>query len=73
MCNTQHINIQEIRSIVTSKNFSIHNQQEKVTGDWRELHNDELHNSYSSPHAVRLIGWAWHAACMGEMGIHSNF
>jgi hypothetical protein len=35
------------------------------------LHNDELHNLYSSPNIVRVIKsrrmrWAGHVACMGE-------
>jgi hypothetical protein len=26
-----------------------------VTGDWRKLHNEELHNLYSSPYINRMI------------------
>jgi hypothetical protein len=26
-----------------------------VTGDWRKLHDEELHNLYSSPNTVRMI------------------
>jgi hypothetical protein len=42
-----------------------------VTGDWRKLHNEELHNLYSSPNIVTMIKsrrmrWAWHVARMGE-------
>jgi hypothetical protein len=38
---------------------------------WRKLHNDELHNLYSSPNIVRVINstrmrWAGHVARMGE-------
>jgi hypothetical protein len=38
---------------------------------WRKLHNDELHNLYSSPNIVRVIKskrmiWAGHVARMGE-------
>jgi hypothetical protein len=38
---------------------------------WRKLHNDELHNLYSSLNIVRVIksrkmGWVEHVACMGE-------
>jgi hypothetical protein len=40
-------------------------------GSWRKLHNDELHNLYSSPNIVRVIKsgrmrWAGHVARMGE-------
>jgi hypothetical protein len=27
----------------------------EVTGDWRKLHNEELHNLYSSPNIIRMI------------------
>jgi hypothetical protein len=47
------------------------NQRDDVTGDWRKLHNDELHNLYSSPNKIRMIKsrrmrWAGHVARMGE-------
>jgi hypothetical protein len=40
-------------------------------GSWRKLHNDELHNLYSSPNIVRVIKsrrmkWAGHVAHIGE-------
>jgi hypothetical protein len=40
-------------------------------GSWRKLHNDELHDLYSSPNIGRAIKsrrmkWAGHVACMGE-------
>jgi hypothetical protein len=40
-------------------------------GSWRKLHNDELHNLYSSPNIVRVIKlrrmkWAGHVARMGK-------
>jgi hypothetical protein len=42
-----------------------------VTGGWRKLHNEELHNLYSSPSIIRIIKsrrmrWAGHVAGMGE-------
>jgi hypothetical protein len=46
-------------------------KRDEVTGDWRKLHNEELHNLYSSPNIIRMIKsrrirWAGHAARMGE-------
>jgi hypothetical protein len=40
-------------------------------GSWRKLHNDELHNLYSSPNIIRVIksrrmGWVGHVARMRE-------
>jgi hypothetical protein len=40
-------------------------------GGWRKLHNEELHNLYSSPSIIRIIKsrsmrWAGHVAGMGQ-------
>jgi hypothetical protein len=42
-----------------------------VTGGWRKLDNEELHNLYSSPSIIRIkrsrrMRWAGHMAQMGE-------
>jgi hypothetical protein len=47
-------------------------KREKVTGGWRKLHNEELHNFYSSPSIIKMIKsrrmrWAGHVARMGAM------
>jgi hypothetical protein len=46
-------------------------KRDEVTGGWRKLHNEELHNLYSSPNIIRLINsrrlrWAGHVARTGE-------
>jgi hypothetical protein len=46
-------------------------KRDEVTGEWRKLHNEELHNLYSSPDVIRQIKsrrlrWAGHVTCMGE-------
>jgi hypothetical protein len=51
-------------------------KRDEVTGEWRKLHNEELHNLYSSPDIIRQvkssqvksrrIRWAGHVARMGE-------
>jgi hypothetical protein len=48
---------------------------DEVTRDWRKLHNEELHDMYSSPNIVRVIKsrkvrWAGHVARIGERRIH---
>jgi hypothetical protein len=46
-------------------------KRDEVTGNSRKLHNEELHNMYSSPSIIRMIKsmrmrWAGHIARMGE-------
>jgi hypothetical protein len=44
-------------------------KRDEVTGDCRKLHNETLHNLYSSPNIIRIIKsrrWAGHVARMGE-------
>jgi hypothetical protein len=45
-------------------------EREELTGGWRKLHNEELHNMYFSPTIIRIImsrrnRWAGHVARMG--------
>jgi hypothetical protein len=47
-------------------------RRDEVTEDWRKLHNEELHNLYSSQNIIRMnksrrMRWAGHVARMGEM------
>ena len=44
---------------------------EKCSGEWRKLHNEELSDMYSLPNIVRVVKsirmrWAGHVARMGE-------
>jgi hypothetical protein len=46
-------------------------KRDGVTGGWRKLHNEELHNLYSSPSKIiiiklRRMRWVGHVARMGE-------
>jgi hypothetical protein len=45
--------------------------RDEVMGEWRKLHNKELHNLYSSPDIIRQVKsrrmrWAGNVARMGE-------
>jgi hypothetical protein len=45
-------------------------KRDEITGEWRKLHNEKLHNLYS-PHIVRVkksrrMRWEGHVARMGE-------
>jgi hypothetical protein len=46
-------------------------KREEVTGEWRKLHNEELHDLYSSPSIIRIIRvrrmrWTGHVVQIGE-------
>jgi hypothetical protein len=46
-------------------------KRNRVTGGWRKLHNEELHNVYSSPSIIRMnksrrMRWVGQVARMGE-------
>jgi hypothetical protein len=48
-------------------------KRDEVRGEWRKLHNKELHGLYSSPSIIRIIKsrrmrWAGHVARMGRSG-----
>jgi hypothetical protein len=65
-----------LSSRLLSKNLKIRiyktiYKTDEVTGEWRKLHNKELHDLYSSPSIIRIIKsrrmrWAGHVARMGE-------
>jgi hypothetical protein len=65
----EELRLRVFESRVLSRIFDL--KREEVTGDWRKLHNEELHNLYSSPNIIRMIKsrrmrWAGHVARMGE-------
>jgi hypothetical protein len=46
-------------------------KRDEVAGEWRKLHNEELHELYSLPSIIRIIKatrmrWVGHVARMGE-------
>jgi hypothetical protein len=53
-------------------------KRDEVTGGWRKLHNDELHNFYSSPSIIRMIKsrrmrWTGYLARTGRRGMHIGY
>jgi hypothetical protein len=50
----------------------------EVTGEWRKLHNEELHDLYCLPNIARVIksrrlGWVGHVTRMGRVGVYTGF
>jgi hypothetical protein len=67
-------NVQKHNTCISITTFQNH----EVTGDWRKVHNEELHNLYSSPNIIRMIKsrrmrGAGHIAQMGRRGIHIGY
>jgi hypothetical protein len=58
-------------SDVCSSDLIFGPKRDEVTGDWRKLHNEELHSLYSLPRVIRMtksrrMRWAGHVSQMGE-------
>jgi hypothetical protein len=63
LCETWSLTLKENR--VLRRTFG--SKRDEVTGGWRKLHNEELHNLYSSPSIIRMMKsrrmrWAGHVA-----------
>jgi hypothetical protein len=48
-------------------------KRDEVTGEWRKLHNEDIHNLHSSPSIIRMtksgtMRWGGHVARMGRRG-----
>jgi len=51
---------------------------DKVTGEWRRLHKEELDALYCIPNIIwviksRRMGWAEHVACVVDRRVHTKF
>jgi hypothetical protein len=52
-------------------------KRDELTGGWRKLHNEELHDVYSPPHIIRKIKsqikYAGNVVCIRDIrSIHSD-
>jgi hypothetical protein len=58
-CETWSLSLREERRLRVFENrvlrriFGI--KRDEVTGEWRKLHNEELHDLYCSPNTIRVI------------------
>jgi len=58
-CETWSLTLREERKLRVFENMVFRRifgpRREKVRGEWRRLHNEELNDLYSSPNIVRVI------------------
>jgi hypothetical protein len=80
-CETWSLTLRKEHRLRVSENrvlWKMLGPKREEDGSWRKLHNDELHNLYSSPNIVRVIKsrrmrWAGHVARMGEGEMFTGF
>jgi hypothetical protein len=74
-CETWSLTVREEHRLMVFENRVLRRifgpKRDDGTGEWRRLHNGQLHNFYSSPDIIRQIKsrrmrWAGNVACMGE-------
>jgi hypothetical protein len=58
-CETWSLSLREEHGLRVFENRVLRRifapKRDEVTGGWRKLHNEELHNLYSSPSTIRMI------------------
>jgi hypothetical protein len=81
-CKTWSLTLREEHKLRVFENRMLRRifgtRREEVTGDWRKLCNEGLHNLYSSPNVIRMIKsrrmrWARHVARMGGRRLHIGY
>jgi hypothetical protein len=75
MCETWSLTLREEHRLRVFENRVLRRifgpKRDEVMREWRKLHNEELHDLYSSPNIIRItkwrrMRWAGHVARMGE-------
>jgi hypothetical protein len=81
-CDTWSLTLREEHTLRVFENRVLRRifgpKRDEVTGDWRKLHNEELHNLSSSPNIIRIIKsrrmrWAGHVARMRKIGRYIGY
>jgi hypothetical protein len=57
-CETLPLTLREEHTLRVFENRMLRifgSKRDEVTGGWRKLHNEELHNLYSSPSIIKMI------------------
>jgi hypothetical protein len=74
-CKTSSLTLREEHKLRVFENRVFRrifeSMRDEATGGWRKLHNENLHNLYSSPSIIRMIKsrrmkWAGHVAHTGK-------
>jgi hypothetical protein len=74
-CETWSLTLREKNRLRVFENRELRRisgpKRDEVTGGWKKLHNEELHNLYSSPSIIRMVksrrmGCVWHVHEWGE-------
>jgi hypothetical protein len=73
-CETWSLTLREEHTLMVFENWVLRRifgpKRDEVTGEWRKLHKEEIHDLYSSPSIIRIIKWrrmrrAGHVVRMG--------
>jgi hypothetical protein len=77
-CETWSLTLREEHRLRASEKWVLRifgPTRDEVMEGWKKLHNEEVHNLYSSPSIIRMtkprrMRWAGHVARMGRRGIY---
>jgi hypothetical protein len=81
-CETRSVTLREDHRLRVFENRVLRRifapRRDEVTGDWRKLHNEELHSLYYSPNIIimiksRRMRWVGNVARMGRNGMHIGY